>query len=269
MYPPKLLFRGLSNHQYDLTPGLDRYPSPTWLNSLQTVEKDLVQTAQQKYPLLFPDTDYPVILLAKLQHYGIPTRMMDVTENALVALYFACRRNTQMDGEVIAFSGVLRSAYDPTANIVADTYRLTGNAYTEVKNYRFRALSRPYSTRLLYPNWENSSQQVIKDFANMLKSPIFIEAGTVCERQKNQNGKFILFPSRIHHNQFVMDDLIKLDKKSKYIVKTIRIPSECKNLFLSQLKRFGITDDFLFCDNIDEVCKCIVDGQKERYPTAF
>ncbi|WP_353963788.1 FRG domain-containing protein [Streptomyces sp. NBC_00124] len=44
-------------------------------------------------------------LLAILQHYGVPTRLLDVTSNPLTALWFACQpaSNPDVDGALFAF----------------------------------------------------------------------------------------------------------------------------------------------------------------------
>ena len=41
-------------------------------------------------------------LLAELQHYGAATCLIDFTENALIALWFACREERKKDGMVVA-----------------------------------------------------------------------------------------------------------------------------------------------------------------------
>lgn len=106
LYHRELVFRGLSSESYELDPSLARKPSEHWVNTLVSVEKDLISEAMQKYPSIFRNDDLPITKLAKLQHFGIPTRMMDVTTNALVALYFACRRSKKHpedNGEVVVF----------------------------------------------------------------------------------------------------------------------------------------------------------------------
>ncbi len=49
-------------------------------------------------------------VIAKMQHYGLPTRFLDITENPLVALYFACQGHNESskadssDGRVFLYS---------------------------------------------------------------------------------------------------------------------------------------------------------------------
>lgn len=265
MFPPKLVFRGQSSTRYSLAPSLGRRPSPTQFNSWAFVEKDLVRSAQQKFPLLFPDSDYPMILLAKLQHYGIPTRLLDVTHNAFVALYFACNDRPDEDGEVFAFSADMFSAYDTTPNVIADTYRLTGNSYTPIDNYYYRAMKQPYSARILHPGWEDNMSTGIRYLVSEIQKPIFVEVGNVCERQTHQKGLFLLFPNKVHESKMLEGELVTFDKNDKSIVKRIIIPKESKKEILQQLSRFGITEEFLFADDKDKVLKDIVAEQKKRY----
>lgn len=47
---------------------------------------------------------YTLDSLVRMQHYSLPTRLLDITSNPLIALYFACVSNPQEDGEVVVFT---------------------------------------------------------------------------------------------------------------------------------------------------------------------
>lgn len=42
--------------------------------------------------------------LVEMQHYGFPTRLLDITRNLLVALFFACESNPETYGEIVLIS---------------------------------------------------------------------------------------------------------------------------------------------------------------------
>lgn len=99
----KLFFRGHSKVSYYLRPSLFR--KEEWLSN----ERKMYLELMAKCPFEFERLESHIEKLAEMQHYGLPTRLLDVTQNPLVALYFACESQYSYYGEIIIFSQNLDS----------------------------------------------------------------------------------------------------------------------------------------------------------------
>ncbi|MBO4694540.1 MAG: FRG domain-containing protein [Clostridia bacterium] len=94
-----LLFRGHSDIKYKLIPGIFR-------DNNELKEESLCHDIMVDYSNEFNIKEH-LSTLVKMQHYGSPTRLLDVTKNMLIALFFAvedCKDGNDINnGEVIVF----------------------------------------------------------------------------------------------------------------------------------------------------------------------
>ena len=97
-------FRGVSDGKWSLTPSALRYPTDDDCARALSLVMDFKRVAEMKIDR--PPQAHEQLKWAQLaQHYGLPTPLLDWTESATMALYFACE-NPSADGIVYLMNPV-------------------------------------------------------------------------------------------------------------------------------------------------------------------
>ena len=89
----QIFYRGHADRDWELLPSIFR--TPNGVEKEHLLFRDMVAHEPQSFLGCQSTLDH----LVQMQHYGLPTRLLDVTANPLVALYFACE---QVDNDVSA-----------------------------------------------------------------------------------------------------------------------------------------------------------------------
>jgi hypothetical protein len=125
-----IYYRGQSNINWPIKPSI--YRQKEWIEN----EKNFVHQMVINNPSEFLTCTSTLDKLTKMQHYTAPTRLLDLTKNPLVALYFACENEEKDYGEVLFFESRKEDEqyYDSDAisivsNIAMMDYAFENNGY--------------------------------------------------------------------------------------------------------------------------------------------
>lgn len=84
-----LWYRGSGKYSYKLEPSLFRHSERDIIELLKLEEKLMIRFQQRGYPFIQKPLGDVWEKLFFMQHYGLPTRLLDWSESPFVALYFA------------------------------------------------------------------------------------------------------------------------------------------------------------------------------------
>ncbi|KOY77537.1 hypothetical protein RZ75_03560 [Apilactobacillus kunkeei] len=217
--------------------------------------------------------------LSRLQHFNAPTRMLDITTNPLVALYFAVEKDDNEDHRLFFYAidpSEIRYEFGHTALLKASVNwmnqevvhefisKYDSNTSKEEKDIigdKFlKELNEVSNSPLLFTNLDS--------IHNDLTSSTFVEFVKESTRMKNQSGAFIMPPhiTRMENdeeeqNKIVNDSIMLVDseKKTDKNYEEIIIKSEAIKDIRTYLSVLGINSGYIYPD-IENYSKYLVDA---------
>ncbi len=232
-----LLYRGQPNIKFDVTPSVFR-------SSLVLKEHELINELLLRMPNEFVNISGSFECLVKMQHYGLPTRLLDVTTNPLVALYFACISDEENDGEVLVFCENMEHPGSFDVQRISALANYNGSTENQMISY--------LQERNLLPK-DRDAQGISTELKNT-RSRKYIAVATPMnnERIKRQQGAFLIagIPEIEGNNPFekcpfdIKPLLSKVEDDG--LNWSIAIPKEKKAILLQELDALGINRGFLF-----------------------
>lgn len=155
----ELYFRGQDAEFWDIEPSVFR-------NGMLSVEHKLMQIPLQKIPAEFKEFHTVFDIMTKYQHYGMCTRLLDLTTNPLVALYFACKHH----GEELYISDDGEESHEPYG-VIYFTRNYYPSLPTDLEVQIIAALA----------NYDLSKENTVADILTRLKCD-----GIITDETKNK-----------------------------------------------------------------------------------
>lgn len=245
-------YRGQRDAAWPNVAGIFRPELADLLKNEKRAVRDLISV----HPQEFASDGTMFDRLVRMQHFGLPTRLLDVSLNALIALYFAADlgpKGAQSDGVVIAFAvPEEREKYfdSDSVSCLAHLANMTAEEKTEI--YRIRE-SRTKGLSKARRIAEFNKEEVIKRLHQFIRSekpyflpiinpvdlfkPYFVHPKLSNARILAQTGAFIIYgidpPKRIKFAHEI--------KETRFIV-----PKDRKKDIRASLETLGINESSVF-----------------------
>ena len=241
-YSEKVFYRGVSDSSFGLRPGI--------LFEKNVSEYDGYHDLLLEYPEEFNTRDH-LGTLAKMQHYGNSTRLLDVSDNILTSLFFASEQRPDRDGKIWVFkvlkNEVLHSNSD-NALMLSCLAALREEDKRQIRRFceehrgvitdqqivgHNAMIKLLHEIRGEYPAFETAivGQDILDCF--------FVLVNKNNIRMKVQSGYFIIFGLDYDSNERKLENLV---------VEEIIVDKSAKEEILKELKLMRIHSDTIYPD---------------------
>lgn len=245
---PFYYYRGVSSARHQLLTSLDRVLQDREVSRRQWREQYFVEHFMKVAHNHLPPTSLPKTAfewLSVMQHYGIPTRLLDVTRSPFVALYFAVRNwSANVDGALWAFN--------PTHFHEVALYRLGKRAFPH-KISRFSIFHLPefISDKYFREAFLSGKYPIVTilepaktDLRLSSQQGAFMIAGSIAEDLEASIAAVATDESHMDHRKA---EMLRRCAKNWSVVKLV-IPQALKRKLFQELRRMNVHAGTLFPD---------------------
>lgn len=246
-----LFYRGHSDESYEAVPSIFRkiengHASGIYADHEDRLFKNMIMQCPQDFIGCTSTLEY----LVKMQHYGLPTRLLDLTFNPLVALYFACCSHngsgkSGKNGEVLV--------YEVPDNEIkffnSDTAAVIGNLSKMPRNFEYS------KDRDRFLHEIQAEKPYFRDKINTqhLTSVQCVKAKLDNRRITQQSGAFFIFGMNQEINRPAAIPYSYICTREGSPV-SIGVSQQGKKGLLSELAELSISEASLFPE-IDSVAR--------------
>lgn len=232
-----IFYRGHADKEWGLLPGIYR--------GYIGKEDYLVHNLIRYCPMDFQGSSNSFEKLVKMQHYELPTRLLDISTNPLVGLYFAACSEKYKNGELIIFfirKKDISSYADEWVSVLSRLSFMSEEMVSKVNENK----------KLFVHNLEKLQEPLpyINDKSDLDK--------VICVLPKLDNHRIIR-----QHGAFFLFGIKEGKKECMSELKCscikFNIPAKKKETILTQLDQLGINEKFLFPE-IDKVAHNLIEN---------
>lgn len=249
----ELYFRGQETEFWDIEPSIFR-------DDMLSIEHKLMQIPLQKSPTEFRDLNSMFDIMTKYQHYGMCTRLLDLTTNPLVALFFACKTHgvekyDTEEGEVEKEPyGVIyyTDKYYPSQSTDMEIQIVSALASydLEKENTLLDILEKLYRDRIIDEKTKKHWLEDFSEFIKIIQSNYMVMPTYTNERLRKQSGVFLLaslfsFNKEYDINKSVISKA-KGKLKEEFNEIYFYVSGENKEAILKELDLYNVNEATLF-----------------------